>query len=412
MKILQIAPYVTIDAKPSLTRNKTGFGYMVYDIAAGLAKNNEVDMLLLHCQYDEFCSDNIRFLENNKYKTLRGIFRPVLLLKLFSLICKYPMSFGGLVREMYQWLLMGYLEGIVKNGGYDVVHIHGCNYIDLAIIDLCKKYGVKFVVTLHGLNSFDESVKMDASGKRFEKDFLRKAYEHDWTLTFISSGMKRRVMEYLNVDKADNIHVVCNSFRFEEVKPETVNIRELYDIPSDSKIILYVGNQSENKNQKQMVRAFCRLHERLQRHTYILFVGRINEDYNLNEEIQKVAFGSHLIMCGVIPKAQMHAYYEQVDGTALFSISEGFGLSLIEGMSYGLPCVAIKTMDAFDDIYSPDSMVGVERHDDQLVADGLELLLTAEWDKLKIKEYAETFTLSKTSEKYCNVLRISNLRGG
>ena len=400
MKILQIAPYVTIDAKPDLTRNKTGFGYMVYDIAAGLAKNNEVEMLLLHCQYDEFYSDNIRFLENNKYKTLRGLFRPILLLKLFALICKYPMSFGGLVREIYLWLLMGYLDGIIKNGGYDVVHIHGCNYIDLAIIDICKKNGVKFVVTLHGLNSFDASVKMDASGKRFAKDFLRLAFEHNWTLTFISSGMKRRVMEYLKVDKADNIHVVCNSFRLEAVRPVNVNIRELYGIPSDCKIILYVGNQSENKNQKQLVRAFCRLNERLQRHTYILFIGRINEDYNLNEEIRKLALGSHLIMCGVIPKAQMHSYYEQADGTALFSISEGFGLSLIEGMSYGKPSLAIKTMDAFDDIYSPDAMIGVETHDDKLIADRMLELLTREWDANIIKQHASKFSNNQMIHNY------------
>ena len=33
MKVLMIAPYVTINSRPEFSRNKTGFGYMVMDIA-------------------------------------------------------------------------------------------------------------------------------------------------------------------------------------------------------------------------------------------------------------------------------------------------------------------------------------------------------------------------------------------
>lgn len=378
---------------------------MVYDIASGLARDNQVDMLLLNCQYDEFDKDKIHFLSNNKRKTLSGIVRIGSMPKLISLVFKYKMSIGSLIRLAYQWSLMGYLDKMLRDGKYDVVHIHGCSYINIFIIDLCKKRNVKFVITFHGLNSFDDSVKLEAAGKQFEKDFLTMAYQNKWTLTFISTGMKKRVMEYLNTDCADNIHVICNSFNFKKNNPDDIDIREKYGIPPHAKIILYVGNQGENKNQKQMVRSFSLLDDRMQEQTYVMFLGAVNEEYNLRKEIEKLTYSHHLIICGAVPKELVAAYYKQADATALFSISEGFGLSLVEGMSYGLPCIAIKTMDAFEDIYSPECMVGVEKHDDQLIADGMAKLLTHAWNSEKIRKHADRFTNEFMTERYTQVFK-------
>lgn len=410
MKILQIAPYVTIDSKPNLTGNKTGFGYMVYDIAAGLAKENEEDMFLLNCQYEEFTKEGIRFIENNKLKTLPGLSRICSMIKLIGMICKYPMPLISLVKFVYQWTLMGYLDKIIRVGNYDVVHIHGCGYINMFIIDLCEKHKVKFVVTFHGLNSFDDSVSLELAGKRFEKDFLRKAHQRPWQLTFISIGMKKRVMDFLQTDKADNIHIVCNSFHFNEIKSEEINIRAKYNIPAEAKIILYVGNQSYNKNQKQMVRAFSRLAQRRQENTYVLFLGGINKEYNLQEEINKQQSSAHLIVCGTIPKEQVVSYYKQSDATALFTNAEGFGLSLTEGMSYGLPAIAIKTIDTFEDLYSKASMIGVDRYDDQLIADGLEELLVSKWNKDDIIKYSAKFASSEMPDEYAKIVIINSLR--
>ena len=74
---------------------------------------------------------------------------------------------------------------------------------------------------------------------------------------------------------------------------------------------------------------------------------------------------------------------------ALMSLSEGFGLSLIEGMHYGLPCMSFTDVDAFEVIYDECAMIGVEDHSDEAVAKGSEQLLTASWDNEWIKNYSK-----------------------
>ena len=85
------------------------------------------------------------------------------------------------------------------------------------------------------------------------------------------------------------------------------------------------------------------------------------------------------------------------------SLSEGFGLSLIEGMHFGLPSMSFTDVDAFEDIYDDSAMVGVESHTDEAVANGLERLLTNKWDKEKIKVYSKKFEPENMAEKYVEV---------
>ena len=63
----------------------------------------------------------------------------------------------------------GQVEHIMKQ--YDVVHIHGCSSITDAVIKACKRQNIPFLVTLHGLNSFEKLIKLHSSLCRYERDF-------------------------------------------------------------------------------------------------------------------------------------------------------------------------------------------------------------------------------------------------
>lgn len=424
MKILQLAPYVTVDSNNNLTDNKTGFGYMVYDIATGLAKDNKVDMLLLNCSYKEFRLGGIRFIENNILKAFSGLIKIKSLIKLVNMISKYKMSIISMFKLIYQWLLMSYLERIIHDGNYDIIHIHGCSYINTFIIDICKKNNIKFVITLHGLNSFDESVNLELAGKQYEKDFLYEAYIEQWPLTFISTGMKKQVLEFLKTEKADNISIICNSFNINEGE-EVLDIKAMYNIPKEvdlmetsynleniqrkklikSKLLCCIGNICQRKNQKQIIDAFDNLPNNLKHITYILFIGKEDETYNFKDYVNKSIWKEHFVRCGYVNKSNIYNYYKACDGVLMVSFSEGFGLSLIEGMSYGKPCLAIKTMDAFEDIYSSDAVVGVTNHDDKLIGKGIEDLLTRQWDESQIKKHSIKFSSQKMTDSYTEIMK-------
>lgn len=185
-----------------------------------------------------------------------------------------------------------------------------------------------------------------------------------------------------------------------------MEVRKKYGIPDNAKVLLYVGNISRNKNQEQLIEAFGMMSEELCENTYILFCGRNNEPgYSLDEKIAGNPYSGHLILCGNVDKKDMPAYYQQSDGAVLLSIAEGFGLSLIESMHFGKPCMTFSDLDAYDDIYDSCAMVGLQNRKDQTVADGLSELLQREWDSEAIKRYSERFESSQMADNYLSAYK-------
>lgn len=217
MKILQIAPYMTCNEVPLLSQCKAGFGYMVYDIARSLTEKCEVEALLNNYRYKEFESGGVRFRAASWGLFLKNIFkccRPSLVISLWR---KYHIQMRTLMRLFYVWLISGYYYDVIRKGKYDMVHIHGCGFYDELWMDICRRLDQKFVITLHGLNSFSDSVNLSPAGKRYERDFLKRVAEGEFPVTVISTGIKRTIEDNYGVKDCPNIFVVCNSFSFSEV---------------------------------------------------------------------------------------------------------------------------------------------------------------------------------------------------
>ena len=405
MKILFLSSYTTNNEIPLLSQCKSGFGYMTYDIAKGVAKTERVDALLLNYRYDSFVVDNIHFKENSVSLFLRNIYHCCSPWIVFRLWRGYRMSIRSLVRITYCWLASGRYYQLIKEEDYDIVHIHGCELYDEIYVDICRRLNRKFVITLHGLNSFSDSVDLERAGKKYEKDFLGRVVNGEFPITVISSGIKKTIQNYYGIKKCDNISVICNSFSFEESKQayNVVDIRVKCHIPENAKIILYVGNVSRNKNQEQLIRAFDLLPTEVKDNSFILFCGRnIEAGYQLDDMVKASGYKERLILCGNIDKELMPAYFKQADAVVLLSIVEGFGLSLIEGMHFGLPCMTFEDLDAFEDIYDENAVVALSSRDDKTVAEGLLRLVTSEWDKEKIILHSRKFENKAMTDNYIN----------
>ena len=185
------------------------------------------------------------------------------------------------------------------------------------------------------------------------------------------------------------------------------SIRETYNIPNEAKVLLYVGNISQNKNQTQMVRAYTLLSDEMRKNTFVLFCGEDHvKDGMLQELISNAPNNSHLVLCGSVDKEDMNGYYKEADGVVLLSYTEGFGLSLVEGMHFGLPCAMPTDLDAFEDIYDECAVIGIDKRDDQTVANALFLLMSKVWDRDRIRNYSNKFMSIMMAEKYKEVYEL------
>lgn len=403
-----LTPYVTIDSIPEFSKCKSGFGYMVYDIARSVSKLEQVDLLVSNSRGDAFVLDDVHFHERSFLLFIRYFCMVFSVMAVFKLWNCYKVSGRSLSKLLYYWFISGYYYHIISTGNYDIVHIHGCGLDTELWMRVCKKAGVKYIVTLHGLNSFSDTVSLEPAGKQYERDFLKRVTEGEFHISVISTGMKRLIERTYGVNDCPWIFVVCNSFSFIDVQSSSDSqkvggVREKHNLALDDKILLYVGNVCRRKNQGQLIRAFNLLPKRIREKTFVLFLGGEPEsDYRIKELTKGISFDSHFISCGPVAKDTVSLYYKQGDAVALMSLSEGFGLSLIEGMHFGLPCIAFSDIDAFEDIYDENVMIGVSAHDDESVAKGLEQLLGKEWNKPDIIKYSIKFESPQMARNYVN----------
>lgn len=403
MKILSILPYIAISTIPKFSKSKGGFGYMVYDIVSSTSQKVDEDVYVCKYRYKGFILERMSFLSNTFILSLRYLYKSKGLVKAIKLIWQYRMSWKEVLYLFYIWFQTGHIRHILEEGKYDIVHCHGCGFSNTLFIDLFESMGQKYVYTLHGLNSISESIHIEEPCKIYEKDFFREVKEKRIPLTVISSGIKKSILAYLGITELNNIRVVTNATSLSDSLSQPLDVRSLYGIPQDAKIILYVGNISYNKNQQQLVEAYPLMPEQLCENTYVLFAGRnIEPGYDIAPLIERSKYKEHLILCGNIDKDKIASYYQQADGVVLLSFEEGFGLSLIEGMQFGVPCISHKDMYAYEDIFNPIAMIGVDNRSNECVAKALETLLTSDWDRKAIKEYAKSFGMEAMADNYIN----------
>lgn len=404
MKVLFLVSYLTISSDVEFSKNKTGYGYMVCDIAESMSKIGvDVDVYTIFSITKGRDYKGFAILKRTWLDILMSIdFR--YFGKMICFIKENKPSLGDIIWIVYYFLSMGYFERIVNHGDYDVVHIHGIGFATKPYIDCCEQLKIKYIVTLHGLNSFSESVKMGSAEKKFEKLFLRFAAKNNILLTVVSTGILNTISNFIDAD-ASNIHVVTNGADLaeEENKINILNIREKYKIGNKNKIMLCVGNLTQRKNQLQIVRAYNLLPFRVKEKLSILFIGNDETGGEIKRNIYDHGLENNLILCGYVYKELMTSYYRQADYTILTSLSEGFGLSVIEGFVFGLPNLMYKDLDAVEDIFNEKAILVLSQRSDDALAYGITKMLSVDWDREYIRQYAEKFSLEKMGEKYLKI---------
>lgn len=400
MKILFITPYITSSCHPVFLRNQTGFGYMVHDIAQYVAKSEAVDIYVPTAFTPKINIDGFRIVHRSKWQFLKNLRIRNLLDGLFF-NRQYRQPLKSFLRSMYIFASIGQVESVMKQ--YDIVHIHGCSELTDAAIKACQRQKVPFLVTLHGLNSFEQSINLHSSLCRYERDFLKEAAHKKYPVSFISTGNKRTAETSVGM-KVDSFSVICNGC---EVKKSvaTFNVRAKYGIVSDDFVFAFVGNVSVNKNQIQVARAWKLLPEGLRKRCKVLFVGRYKEEDELVRFINMYNLHEYLILCGIQPKDIVSSYYQVCDATILTSITEGFGLSIIEGFVYGKPNVTFADLPAVPDLYNENVMVTADKRTDQVLAQAMAEVMHKEFDTRYISEYAHIFSFENMAEHYCELYK-------
>ena len=399
MKILFLCVGMAFEVNEKTSRNATGYSYLVRDLASEMIKKNNVaiDCYSKNKEPEKDSWRGINLVKRTFLRILRYA-RPYYLIK--GIEFARLIDGAGFWKTLYlifTFLEGGLVEAIIKEGKYDLVSIQGFTEHSIPYILACQRTGCRYCVSFHALNIFHKNLYTNQ--ERVTKWALDQLAKDRVPVSFISSRMRDRalrVIEPQNKEKANFITILNGCTSIPEVPGD---VRKILNIPDSANLGICCGNITELKNQVQVVRAYNLLDPKLKKDLYFIFVGNIN-DMNIRAEIEKSDHPSHLILCGPIDHEQLFPYYNASDFVCIPSISEGFGLSAIEGFSLGKPVLMWSDLDAVEDIYDENAMNLVKERDDVSFSKGIEKMIQINWDSKYIEDISKKYSISRMTSDY------------
>lgn len=384
MKVLFLAnsAYIPDDNRKTVT----GYDYIVAEIAQKLSDKCDIDLYLLRPYPRSLKVGSVNVIGHTDKEMLKYL-RIGDTVKYYKLASLGKLGIKSKVRNIFHYLMMRDIERLIKKNGYDIVHVHGVEFMDVIASVAAAKCKVPFLYTMHGLMSYGiPNIKQ--IDKDSEQGVLNMVRDNDFVITTVSTGTKMVPCEDKGINP-DKVVVINNALKM-DIPHDATDWKAKYPQIIGKKVILSVGSVSPGKNQIQLLRAFSLLPDEIKSKSMIFLAGQdltggMVADYVMNNHLE-----DNVVICGFLSRKELAGLYQIADYNALLSISEGFGLSMIEAAKYGVPSLTFSDLDAIKDL-DPESMCLLQERTDEAVANGLMRMFATEWNKKSICKSVERF---------------------
>ena len=168
---------------------------------------------------------------------------------------------------------------------------------------------------------------------------IRDTVERSDRLIAISHRTKTDLVELLNVEP-DRIQVVYPG-RHEEWSASSETslsaIRTHYGLPP--RYLLYLGSLGPHKNVSTLLRAFALARETGRLDVPLVIVGDARWGEQTLDLLKDLHLRRHVILTGRVPDSDVPAMHSGAMAFVFSSFYEGFGLPVLDAMTYGVPAI-------------------------------------------------------------------------
>ena len=301
---------------------------------------------------------------------------------------KYPPYTVALASEMAR---------ITKRENLDLLHIHYALPHSTAALLSREMTGIPYVTTLHG-----SDVTILGSDPSYEP-INTMSIEASDAITTVSKYMAKEAKNNLNIDK--KIHVIPNFVDHEAYQPAPCQILET---PRPRGITLvHVSNFRPVKRIEDLIYSMCIITKK-EPNAQLILVGDGPERHRIEKLIDRLDLRKNILVTGY--RSDVVDMMNCADALVLCSETENAPLTILEGMSCGLPIIATNVGGIPEQVQDGENgfLVPV-KHPEEIAEAALKLSadekLLARMGGNARKTVMERYTKDKVLKQYIDVYK-------
>lgn len=251
---------------------------------------------------------------------------------------KYQIDFSRSPLSFENVKAYGQLKKVIEEGAYDVVHCHTPNASVITRL-VCRKLrehnGVKVFYTAHGFH-FYKGAPIKNWIEYYPIELLCSIFTDKLiTINFEDYAFAKQRMLAKEVYYIPGVGVDIS--RMNNTMINVSEKKENLEIPSESIILLSVGELNQNKNHVTVIKALAELDNT---NIHYIIAGNGNLKNELQELCKELNLENRVHLLGY--REDVDELYRISDIFVFPSIREGLSVALMEAMASSLPCVVSK----------------------------------------------------------------------
>lgn len=233
------------------------------------------------------------------------------------------------------------LENTLHQLQIDIIHVHSPFLLGRLGAKAAKKCKIPLAYTYHTL--YDQYVHYVPFAQNFSRWLVRKVSKDFCNICDLvitpTTIVEELLREYGVTTDIQTIPTGIDLKGYEKGDPGW--LRSTYSIPTEDRILLFVGRLGTEKNLDFLIEAFKIINEQLPT-TSLVLVGSGPQENHYKELCQSLGIEEKVVFTGTLDKKRVINAYLGADLFVFASVTETQGLVLGEAQAAGLPIVAVE----------------------------------------------------------------------
>jgi len=226
----------------------------------------------------------------------------------------------------------------------------------------------------------------------------------------VSESSKKDLLSYLHIEES-KIKVILEGTTSFNINQNLDDYLKSINI-TPHKYFLFVGRHEKYKNISTLIEVYNLLPEKIKEEYKLVIIGKFNENVtpNLENIVKKYNLEKNIIFFDSIIPDKLHCFYKNAKILIHLSLYEGFGLTILESMSYGIPIIA-SNVSSIPEVVENAGLLVDPSNNNQIIDSIIQLVndenLYKELSNKSI-ERAKFFSWEKTAKQLLEIFEDAN----